>query len=359
MKKLVITAFTTLAFANIASAQKPIEPKGDPKKDTTLLEELLKNEKLVKNYATHDYPSVKELEAKEECEKSTTLYEFSIPAYTQSVVGIPVTLAVGGEVKLLSDAYKIGAELNVGPQAELFGSSFRPIEVTFRAATYSNTTSSVAYLVHAMGYTLGGGTIASTIQPIAHSGYVGWSLPAQATQSISHTTICADVPVVGAALAYVCDTIEWEAHAGVRASIGAFLTFDASPAGVQARAIAASTAWAEVGGSAMPVKNGVELPQVGINSRLDVIRLMFGGRAVMMPQGGGSWIADIATSLTLQDVMGGSVDVTLFDYGVNLFELAAKSFEDEKQFTCKFASVLDPKRPPEGEWPGGGLDPTP
>jgi hypothetical protein len=334
--KLAITAVTTLAFANIASADKL-------EWDQKALDELLSHEKLVKNYGTVGYPLADELDPGHSCEKSTILYELNVPLYKQEVAGVPFTAGVGGELALIAEPTKVGAELKLGPTVELFGSTRMPVDVTFSALTHSDGTNGLTYSINALGFmvTTSPVALASSTTPITWTEQFGYMLPASAlSNSIGDSYECF-WPID-----YVCERFSWEASAKTVGIIGGMVSFRAASDGIDAHAVLSSVANADV---ALTVNAYDSAGKPVIDpyyaaAHIDVMRLLFGARAQMLPQSGGSWVAGAASSLWLTNTMGALVEVDPPVLGKQtLFKLAPLDYQKEREFSCGFENKMEIK----------------
>jgi hypothetical protein len=329
MKKLALAAVSTFALTNLALAD------GKPTWNPDVIKGILKNEKLVKKYGTVGYPLADTLDPGFVCEKDINLYDMSWPLYSQTVLGVAFNVGFGGEVRLVNDTTKVGAELVLGPQIELFGSTHRPLDVTFTASTRADGLNYVEATVNGFGQMLTTVPITSSMSPISRVDTLGYSLPNPNNYvgEIGDSHTCGALP---------CDHWSWKLHSELVAHIGAFLSFKVAPTGVAAHALASAAAWAEAGVNVGAYdSNDKQLVGTAINGRIDAIRLLYGGRAMMLPQSGGGWVADAASSLAITDAMGADLNVSLPIIGQqSLFKLNAKEYFKDNEFSCGFKKKM-------------------
>jgi hypothetical protein len=329
MKKLALAAVSTFALTNLALAD------GKPTWNPDVIKEILKNEKLVKKYGTVGYPLASEIDPGYECKKSLNIYDMSVPLYEQSVLGIPFNVGFGGEFRLVNDTSKVGAELVLGPQIEMFSNTFRPLDVTFSAVTKPGPVNVLEATVNGFGYTLTTIPITSSMSDITRTEQFGYSLPNTLAGSLGDTFGCPGL------VSFLCDTVSWNAHIELVAHVGAILSFKIAPSGVEAHALASAAAWADAGITATGRKGDKELTIEPASGRIDAIRLLYGGRAMMLPQSGGAWVADAASSLSINNMMGADVKLKLTDdYQQSLFKLTAKSYFKDAEFSCRFKNEM-------------------
>lgn len=326
MNKLALAAFTTIALTNLAHAQKP-----GPTWNGSVIEDLLKNEKLVEKFGTLHQPKIYDIDIEQVCEKSN-VFDMSIPIYKQEVLGIGFNVGFGGAVRLITDATKVGTELVLGPEFEMIGKKYRPLDVKFSAAHKADNTNALDVTLNGFGYTLATIPITGSLTPITRNDYFGYSLPATLAGSIGDSY----------------DDWSWNAHAEVIAHVGALLTFEISPGGVEAHALASAVAWAELGID-VDIKDTF-MPS--FTSRIDAVRMLYGGRAMLLPQNGSDWAAEAASSLALTDLMGANVHADLPIYGdYSFFKLEPSEYFKDYAYACKFTNKMnevedhDPKAP--------------
>jgi hypothetical protein len=332
MKKLALAAVSTFALTNLALAD------GKPTWNPGIIKEILKNEKLVKKYGTVGYPLATEIDPGYECKQGLNIYDMSVPLYEQTALGVSFKAGFGGEFRLVNDSSKVGAELVLGPQIEMVGNTFRPLDVTFSAVTKAGPVNVLEATVNGFGYTLTTIPITSSASAITRSEQFGYSLPNTFAGMIGGSGNCTAV----------CDTYTWSAHAELVAHVGAILSFKISPSGVEAHALASAAAWADAGVTASvhipnPLDSeddGTDLTIEPFSARIDAIRLLYGGRAMMLPQPGGTWVAGAASSLSITNMMGADIK---FDYELgeySLLHLDRKSYFKDAEFSCRFKNEM-------------------
>lgn len=234
--------------------------------------------------------------------------KFSLPLFEQQALGMSFAFSAAGEIGLVADSTKMGAQASFGPSVEFAGlkiggqDSFKPLDVQFEAATHANGDSSIEVSIYAFGRMVDSYTIANTSQPIEYIKHVGYSLPPDFTGGWSDTFDCDGSECAGS---YGLDY-------AVVADIGAILIFRISTAGVQSGALAAVNAYA--GGHAYGSWTHEDIGSLGIEqyASFTLARAIFAARGRLVPYNG-YWLADAAASFSVDEAIGGSL---VFEFDV-------------------------------------------
>lgn len=332
-----------------------IEDKGDTTgKEMVWDESLIKglyNLELAKEYADPNFPVIDKIDPGPRClEKEIAAKKtFNMPLYTQSVGGVPFNAGVAGELALEASATKLGVTGSLGPSIDVFGEVRTPLDLTLSATTTAAGTSAVEYAVTAFGYTLTSDTLASTSNPIQVVETFGWSLPNVFTGQVGDTLWIGNI---GSRVRNA--EASWSASATAQAHVGGLLMFDASTAGVKARALVSADAYAALQATATLTAevdppdfqsdwHGITLEH-DVSGHLDLIRLAFGGRGQLVPHGA-YWVAEAGASVSLTDTMGAhlgttfSIEIPWVDdpsYHLSFFDLLATSWNDTWSYSCAF-----------------------
>ena len=335
-----LLATTTAALAGTALAGTAPPPK-EAVKDPKALEALY-DSPLAKEFADGKYfPTIDELDPGPDCKSISAGRHFSLPLYEQSIAGVPFTVGLAGDIGLVADTDKFGAEATLGPSVDMFGQSFRPLDLRLSAVTKSSGESTIDASLYAFGMEITTRNLASTTDPIEYIDGLGWSLPHVFNGQLGDSYGCSAGPLENC-------TVAWSLRSNVAASVGAIIILRVSAQGVEARTLAAINADASVSASGTLTTDvvtdvgslkGLRIGAEGFG-RIDVIHTLFGGRALLMPYNS-YYVADAAASLAVTDTMQGSAKITfpvpiIDDPTFTLFQLNGTGLIEDWRYQCTF-----------------------
>jgi hypothetical protein len=267
--------------------------------------------------------------------------QISMSLYEQELLGLRFAVSAAGEIGLVADATKMGAQASIGPSIEIPGFSiggqaaFKPLDLRFEAATHANGDSSIEVSIYAFGRMVDSYTIANTSQPIEYIKHLGFSLPPDLTGGWSDTFDCDGDKCAGT---YGLD------YAAI-ADLSAILIFRVSTAGVESGALASVNAYA--GGRLYGSWTHEDVGTIGTEhyGQLTLARALFGARGRLVPHNG-YWLADAAMSFGVDEALGGELVlefdvpdwIPLLDDVVRftVLELAPIGFADSWSYQCTF-----------------------
>jgi hypothetical protein len=324
------------------------------------------------------------------CSKASSKL-FNLPLYEQTALSVPFSIGVAAGVGLVTESTKVGARLSLGPSVVVFGDVGKPIDFTVTASHTSAGKNSLDFGIYLFGKLVSTENIAETTTPIQFVDSMGWNLPNFFADKVNDddddgipddadtdddndgmpdTTDPDDdgdgVPdtqeqdpspehdySVGCNVSGAIRncTTGWSFKAQGVADLGAAVRLGVSSNGVEARALIASNAFASLNATAYwhsqvynPISGNWVTANIDLSpiARLDVMRLVFGGRAVLTPQTGG-WLADAGASISVSDAMGANFGVK-FDVPVvgeksySVLKLIPKQYADDWKYICTYTT---------------------
>lgn len=325
------TMFLTTALAGSAFAGAPKGMVEDPK----ALDGLL-GTKLAKEILGYEGPVIDTLDPGPHCKDIDAGHSFSEPFYQQSVAGVPFTIGASGDIGLVADATKFGAEASIGPSVELFGQSVRPLDYRFSATADSSGLNSIDFSIYAFGFELGSTSIANTTNAINYTRSFGWSLPNVLSGSLGKTYNCtSDFGLKDC-------SVSWSLTSNVAANVAGVVIFGISHTGVEARALLGVNANASLSATGSA---GADIPHLGhatlslgATGSFDVIHALFGGRALLQPYNS-YYVADAAASFSVSDSMQGLLAFHIaepIDEDFTIFSLTGTAYADDWAYSCTF-----------------------
>lgn len=229
---------------------------------------------------------------------------FEKPLTEQTLLGMKFGVGVVGDLGLVADATRMGAEASIGLGLEFGGimlgehrkgddkNYMRPLEIRFDALTHTSGDSDLSVSLYAFGYQLGSETLASTSATLAYANGFAWNLPFPVDGGWQDTFACDSSS---------CDGSYGFTYEAVATASAMFsMRLDAAT-GITTAALGGVQSFAQ--GEAAASYKGIGITQT---NRFDLIHGTFSARGRIAPHtGNGDWIADAEYWGTLQDTLEG------------------------------------------------------
>lgn len=321
-------AIILLATAGLARADTKVV------EDPTLLEQMLKDEQLVKRFGTVGSPRADEIELDLACADGTTV-DLGFAYQQSTVTGGTWTARMQAPIELRANTNSIGTRVIVWPTADDARDAWLPLGAIVESYAHSDGTYSVSAQVQLYGFT------AATISQ---------RLPGTVTHSLSFGyQVASSMNLITAN-----DLgIELESDQYVRAQIapsvlaGGLIIAEAASTGIQVRtllsALPATRLDVEFNSNCDARHQHCDRRRIPYD--LDIGRYGYGSRVQMLPRSDGSWVADVSASAWTKNTMA----MTRND-DEPAQVLWPMNHAKDVEFGCK----LDPKFTPKG-----ALDPKP
>ncbi len=335
----IVTAL--LAATAIARAQaKPVEAPG-------VLEELLKNEDLVKRFATVGYPLADEIGPRWDC--TTDPIDVGFARYEQGIMqhktGATIPFDVGLDAILALASYddQLGVSMVAEPYVEAFAPPTQtPIGVNVHADMYPDGTSSVDVRIIALGYIVDAFD-QRTINGASYARQFGYQLPAPAEGEWLDAQTFQDA-------ACECQ-VGWRMRPTTYAYVSGKLLVQSAATGIQARALLSAMSYADLDITGFAFRSQWE-DFFHIPGRVDLLRFSFGGRMQLLPRSDGTWVGDTEASASVWKSMDALSRVALSDpkHGnptVTLLALTPMQHDKDVKIACKLEPKFTLKRGPK------------
>lgn len=258
----------------------------------------------------------------------TTLNEsktFSWDKDPASVVGLTWTGGLDGAIGVDADCNKLEAYASGGVHFGAFGITAKALDVKLSASTQIDHTNSIDLGVYAFGFEVKKYNLAHSSTPLSAGYDLGYILPSGAPYDGSWTY--APDWADGGMASFSYNTV---------ADVAADVYYEISPTIVKVVTLSAANLSASINASV-----GYHDVTLSQSATLNIGRLTQGGHATLKQDVGTAWKADVANSVSLNNVMGIdlSIDVPLLGKK-SLFNMAPKQWWDDYTLTKNFTNAF-------------------
>jgi hypothetical protein len=242
-----------------------------------------------------------------------------------SVAGITWNGGLDGAIGVDADCDKLEAYASGGVHFGAFGITAKALDVKVSASTKIDHTNSIDLGVYAFGFELKKINLAQSSAPLSAGYDLGYILPSGAPYDGSWTY--APDWADGGMASFSYNTV---------ADVAADLYYEISPTVVKVVTLSSANLNASVNASV-----GYHDVTLSQSANLSIGRLTQGGHATLKQDAGTAWKADVANSVSLNNVMGIDLSIDVPFVGKkSLFNMPPKEWWDDYTFTKNFMNAF-------------------